>query len=85
MKGSKNNDAFRIKRGKVVPQQLRRRDLGGISSGMPIFIRAAVKPTPSISQNKKRKILLKWKMPSWKSKAGMTFASFPGLCRWLRQ
>jgi chorismate synthase len=54
MKGSKNNDAFRIKRGKVVTEtNYGGGILGGISSGMPIFIRAAVKPTPSISQKQK--------------------------------
>ena len=54
MKGSKNNDAFRIKRGKVVTAtNYGGGILGGISSGMPIFIRAAVKPTPSISQKQK--------------------------------
>jgi chorismate synthase len=54
MKGSKNNDAFRIKRGKVVTAtNYGGGILGGISSGMPIFMRAAVKPTPSISQKQK--------------------------------
>ena len=54
MKGSKNNDAFRIKRGKVVTEtNYGGGILGGISSGMPIFMRAAVKPTPSISQKQK--------------------------------
>ena len=54
MKGSRNNDAFRIKRGKVVTEtNYSGGILGGISSGMPIVIRAAVKPTPSISQKQK--------------------------------
>ncbi len=54
MKGSQNNDAFRIKRGKVVTEtDYSGGILGGISSGMPIVIRAAVKPTPSISQKQK--------------------------------
>ena len=54
MKGSQNNDAFRIKRGKVVTEtNYSGGILGGISSGMPVVIRAAVKPTPSISQKQK--------------------------------
>ena len=54
MKGSKNNDAFRIKRGKVVTEtNYGGGILGGISSGMPIIVRVAVKPTPSISQKQK--------------------------------
>jgi chorismate synthase len=51
MKGSKNNDQFTIKRGRV--QTITNNSggiLGGISNGMPIVLRAAVKPTPSISR-----------------------------------
>jgi chorismate synthase len=50
MKGSVNNDAFRIKRGQVVTDTNNSGGiLGGISNGMPLILRAAVKPTPSIS------------------------------------
>jgi len=50
LKGSENNDAFIIKDNKI---QTRTNNhggiLGGISSGMPIVFRVAIKPTPSIS------------------------------------
>ncbi len=54
MKGSENNDPYTIKDGKV--QTLTNNAggiLGGISSGMPIVVRIAVKPTPSIAQVQK--------------------------------
>ena len=49
-KGSENNDPFRIEKGKVVTTTNNAGGiLGGISNGMPIVLRVAVKPTPSIS------------------------------------
>jgi chorismate synthase len=54
MKGSENNDAFRVKRGKIVTEtNYSGGILGGISNGMPLVIRIAVKPTPSISRKQK--------------------------------
>ena len=51
MLGSQNNDAFQMQKGKVTTQtNLAGGILGGISSGMPIIIRVAIKPTPSISK-----------------------------------
>jgi chorismate synthase len=51
LKGSENNDAFCIENGKVTLKTNRAGGvLGGISSGMPILVRVAVKPTPSISK-----------------------------------
>ncbi len=51
LKGSENNDAFQIQKGKVTTvTNLAGGVLGGISSGMPIIIRVAVKPTPSIAK-----------------------------------
>jgi chorismate synthase len=51
MKGSKNNDPFVIKRGKIQTVSNNAGGiLGGISNGMPVVVRVAVKPTPSISQ-----------------------------------
>ena len=51
MKGSENNDPFIIKRGKIVTGTNNSGGiLGGISNGMPIVVRVAVKPTPSISR-----------------------------------
>ncbi len=49
--GSENNDAFLVKGGKVVTATENAGGiLGGLSSGMPIVIRVAIKPTPSISK-----------------------------------
>ena len=54
LKGSENNDAFRIQNGKVVTEtNMAGGILGGISSGMPILVRVAVKPTPSIAKEQK--------------------------------
>lgn len=50
-RGSENNDAFEYKNGKVVTKTNNCGGiLGGISNGMPIIFRTAVKPTPSISK-----------------------------------
>ena len=51
LKGSQNNDAFVIRNGVI--QTLTNRHggiLGGITSGMPVLFRVAIKPTPSISK-----------------------------------
>ena len=49
--GSQSNDPFEYKDGKVVTTTNNCGGiLGGITNGMPIIFRAAVKPTPSISQ-----------------------------------
>jgi len=51
LKGSENNDAFRVQGGKVVASTNNAGGiLGGLSSGMPIVVRVAVKPTPSIAK-----------------------------------
>jgi chorismate synthase len=51
MKGSEANDAFRMQDDLVSSVTNKAGGiLGGISSGMPIGIRVAIKPTPSISQ-----------------------------------
>ncbi|MBN1643952.1 MAG: chorismate synthase [Dehalococcoidales bacterium] len=50
-KGSENNDLFAIKHGKISTATNNAGGiLGGISNGMPITVRVAVKPTPSISR-----------------------------------
>jgi chorismate synthase len=50
-KGSENNDPFRIEKGKVITATNNAGGiLGGISNGMPVVLRVAVKPTPSISK-----------------------------------
>ena len=51
-KGSENNDPFIIKNGKIVTMTNNAGGiLGGISNGMPIVIRVAVKPTASIAKS----------------------------------
>jgi chorismate synthase len=48
--GSENNDEFLMKGGKIITEtQNAGGILGGLSSGMPIVIRVAIKPTPSIA------------------------------------
>lgn len=51
LRGSQNNDPYTITDGKV--QTISNRSggiLGGITTGMPIVFRAAIKPTPSIAK-----------------------------------
>lgn len=51
LRGSENNDHFEHRDGKVITGSNRHGGmLGGISSGMPIVLRAAIKPTSSISK-----------------------------------
>jgi chorismate synthase len=51
LKGSENNDAYRMRQGKVVALTNNAGGiLGGLSSGMPIVMRVAVKPTSSIAK-----------------------------------
>jgi chorismate synthase len=51
LRGSENNDAFQMREGKVdVLSNNAGGILGGISTGMPIMVRVAVKPTPSIAK-----------------------------------
>lgn len=51
MRGSEMNDPLRLKQGKIVSETNRAGGvLGGISTGMPIVARIAVKPTSSISK-----------------------------------
>lgn len=50
-KGSQNNDLFLIKQGKIITKTNNSGGiLGGLSNGMPLVVRAAIKPTPSISK-----------------------------------
>ena len=51
MRGSQSNDPFGIRDGRVVTETNNCGGiLGGITNGMPLIFRAAIKPTPSISQ-----------------------------------
>ncbi len=50
MRGSENNDPYRMEEGRVVPETNHAGGiLGGITTGMPLVFRAAFKPTPSIA------------------------------------
>ena len=51
LRGSENNDPFRVQNGRIVTETNNCGGiLGGISTGMPVVFRAAFKPTPSISR-----------------------------------
>lgn len=50
LRGSENNDEFTVSDGRIATSTNRHGGiLGGISSGMPIYFRVAIKPTPSIA------------------------------------
>ncbi|MHA1249547.1 MAG: chorismate synthase [Candidatus Helarchaeota archaeon] len=54
MRGSENNDQFIVKENKILTETNNAGGiLGGISTGMPIVLRVAVKPTPSIRKTQK--------------------------------
>jgi chorismate synthase len=54
LKGSENNDAYQMKSGKVVALTNNAGGiLGGLSSGMPIVVRVAIKPTSSIAKEQR--------------------------------
>ena len=54
LRGSENNDAFAVRDGKVVTLTNRHGGvLGGMTSGMPLVFRIALKPTPSIFKPQK--------------------------------
>ncbi len=52
MKGSRNNDLYDIKDGRIITRTNNAGGvLGGISTGMPVVVRVAVKPTASIAKS----------------------------------
>jgi chorismate synthase len=54
MRGSESNDAFVTQGGRIVTETNRHGGmLGGISSGMPIVLRCAVKPTSSLPREQR--------------------------------
>ncbi len=64
MKGSEVNDVFVSEKGKVVTRTNKAGGInGGISNGMPIVLRAAIKPTASISQEQET-VDMKTKKPA---------------------
>ena len=51
LRGSQNNDAYTMQDGKVVTKTNHAGGiLGGITNGMPVIFRLAIKPTPSIAK-----------------------------------
>ncbi len=51
LRGSQNNDRYRMRDGRPAPQTNHAGgNLGGITTGAPVLFRMAVKPTPSIAQ-----------------------------------
>lgn len=59
MLGSQNNDPFRMENGRVVTETNHCGGiLGGITDGMPLLFRVALKPTPSVSIPQKSVSLL---------------------------
>lgn len=54
LRGSQNNDAYALKDNKVITLTNNAGGiLGGLSTGMPIVLRAVFKPTPSIAKSQK--------------------------------
>ena len=54
LRGSQNNDAFSVENGRIITTSNRCGGiLGGITDGMPLTFRAAVKPTPSIAREQR--------------------------------
>ncbi|MBQ1229284.1 MAG: chorismate synthase [Firmicutes bacterium] len=54
MKGSEANDAMRVDNGKVVTETNHSGGInGGITNGMPVIFRTAIKPTPSVFKQQK--------------------------------
>ena len=51
LRGSENNDAFSVENGRIITESNHCGGiLGGITDGMPLTFRVAVKPTPSIAR-----------------------------------
>ena len=51
MRGSQANDAFRMAEGRIVTETNHAGGVnGGITNGMPVIFRCAIRPTPSIAQ-----------------------------------
>jgi len=62
LKGSENNDSYVMSNGEIRAVTNNAGGvLGGLSSGMPIVVRVAVKPTPSISKEQKTVDLMQMK------------------------
>jgi len=54
LRGSENNDPMRAENGRILCETNRHGGvLGGISSGMPLLMRAAFKPTPTIAKEQR--------------------------------
>jgi chorismate synthase len=61
-RGSENNDPWVVKDSRIIAETNNAGGiLGGVSDGMPVIVRAAIKPTPSISKVQKTVDLQKYK------------------------
>lgn len=83
--GSRHNDAYYMD-GDTVKTRTNHHGgiLGGITTGMPVVFRAAVKPTASIARRQESVSLSDSRTRPWKSTAATTPVSSPGPCRWSR-
>ena len=62
LKGSENNDSYIINHGEIISATNKAGGiLGGLSSGMPILVRVAFKPTPSIGKEQQTVDMLEMK------------------------
>ena len=58
LRGSVNNDPFTVEDGRIVTESNQSGGiLGGITTGMPVVLRVAMKPTPSISRPQQTVVL----------------------------
>lgn len=91
MKGSEANDSFRVKDGKIITETNNNGGInGGITNGMPIIFKCAVKPTPSIYKkqetvdfinNKNSSIVIKGRHdPAIVHRAAVVISSVTALC-----
>ncbi len=54
LRGSEHNDAYRMRESRVVTETNRHGGiLGGLTTGMPLLLRVAMKPTPSIAREQR--------------------------------
>ena len=62
LRGSENNDPFRVEEGRIRAESNHAGGiLGGITTGMPLVLRAAVKPTPSIGRAQRTSASSRWR------------------------
>lgn len=86
MRGSQANDPFRMENGEVTTESNHSGGInGGITNGMPVIFRCAVRPTPPSARNSGRCPCARAKTRTWRFTGGMTHAFCRAPCRWWRQ